>query len=356
MFFNLGLDLRVMKQLFLTAFVLAFFAMAPAFAVKVSSLYQHEMPVDSQSDETRAQAVKEGFLQVLIKISGDPHIGENPEIKPVISRANYYVQEYSYSTPDASPFYILKIRYDRTDINRLLKKAGISYWGENRPLILVLVSYTNLKNFGEIIGNENPGSVLTTMKTQGKKYGLPLIFPMMDVADISEITPTDIKDLSLPALKAAAKRYSADAILVGTIEQTSLDFQSHWTLVLGTNQWDWNISEKFMDDILASVLNQTSQTLAKYYVEKAANAPQWIKMEVTNVTKRNDLVQLMQYLKQLTQVQQVQLVQIMGDVVEISILVRGSLATFQQNASVNQRLVLKSQDDANNKLIYQWAQ
>lgn len=353
---NFGLDLRVMRELFFTAFILALFSMAPAFAVKVTSLYQYEMPVDSQADDVRAQAVREGFLQVLIKISGDPQIAENPDIKPLLRRADYFVQEFSYSAPDASPYYTLKIRYDRNDINRLLKKAGVSYWGENRPLILVWVSYTNIKNFAEIIGNENPGNILTTMKLQGKKYGLPLIFPMMDVTDIDQVSTTDIKEMSLSTLKEAGKRYAPDAMLIGAIEQTNIDFQSHWQLVLGTNQWAWNISEKLIDDVIASVLNQTSQTLAKYYVEKAANAPQWIKVEVTNITKRDELVQLMQYLKQLTAVQQVQLVQIVGDVVDISILVRGSLNAFQQNASVNQRLVLKSQDEANNKLIYQWAQ
>lgn len=341
-----------MRQLLFIALILAL--VSPVLAVKVTSLYQFEMPVVSQSDDVRVQAVKEGFLQVLIKVSGDPQIANNPVIKPFLLKADYYVQEFSYSSPPSSPFYLLQIRYDRNDINRLLRKAGIAYWGENRPLILAWVAFTNNKHFAEIIGNETQGDILGTMRQEGKKSGLPLIFPMLDVTDISQVSTSDINSMSVKVLQDAGKRYSPDAILIGAIKQTDIDYQSQWQLVLGKNQWDWNVSDRLLSELVTTVLNQVNQTLAKYYVEKVANEPQWVKLEVTNITKRDDLVQLMRYLKQLTSVQQVQLSQVQGDVVDISILLRGSLASFQQNAAIGQRLVLKSQDEVNNKLTYEW--
>src|SRR3990167_4757246 len=161
-----------MKQLLCLFIMVMFSFFATAFAVKVSSLYQFETPVVSQADDVREEAVREGFLQVLIKISGDPEIAKHPVIKPNLKRADYYVQEFSYSAPTSSPYYLLRIRYDRDDINRLLKKARLPFWGENRPLIMAWVAFTNSKNFAEIIGSENPGSILRTMRQESKKNGL----------------------------------------------------------------------------------------------------------------------------------------------------------------------------------------
>lgn len=342
-----------MRQLLCTVLVLTL--LSSAFAVKVASLYQYEVAVVSQSDEVRMQAVKDGLLYVLIKVSGDPHIADNSTIKPFLEKADYYVQEFSYSSPPTSPFFTLQIRYDHNDINRLLRKAGVAFWGENRPLILAWIAFTNDKHFAEIIGNETPGDIITTMKQEAKKNGLPLIFPMMDVTDVSQVSPGDIDDMSIKLLKEAGKRYAPDALLIGAIKQTDIDYKSQWQLLVGNNQWHFDLSDRLLTELVTQLMNDVSQTLAKYYVEKIANEPQWIKLEVTNITKRDDLVQLMQYLKQLSAVQQVQLSQVMGDVVDISILLRGSLTNFQENATIGKRLILKSQDDSNNKLIYEWA-
>lgn len=349
---TLGLDVSVMRQLLLTALVLAF--TATAFAVRVTSLYQFEISVVSQADDVRMQAVREGFLGVLIKVSGDPQIANNPTIKSYLDNAGYYVQEFSYYSPPMSPFFILKIHYDRNDINRLLRKAGVAYWGDNRPLILAWIAFTNDKHYAEIIGNETPGDIITTMKQEANKNGLPLIFPIMDMTDINEVSASDIDGMSIKILKDAAKRYAPDALLIGAIQQNDIDYKSKWQLIVGNNKWEFELADRLLTGLMSSVIKEVNHTLAKYYVEKAASEPQWIKLEVSNISKRDDLVQLMRYLKQLSAVQQVQLSQVMGDVVDISILLRGSITSFQENAAIGQKLILKSQDDTNNKLIYEW--
>ena len=88
-----------MKKLLWVIVLFICFPFTSALAVKVSSLYQAEIAVASQADDARVQAVKDGLLQVLIKMSGDPAINANPDIKQSLQRADYYVQEFSYSAP-----------------------------------------------------------------------------------------------------------------------------------------------------------------------------------------------------------------------------------------------------------------
>lgn len=345
-----------MKKLLLAVTIGIFLPLACAFAVNVTSLYEAEISVPAQTEDLKAQAIKDGFLQILVKLSGDPAIAKNPGIIPYLSKADYYVQEFSYSaTSTASSEYILHIRYDVADVNRLLKRAGVAYWGQTRPLLLVWLAVSKQGRATEIIGNETTGKVLRSMLDQGKQYGLPLIFPMMDVDDMSQVSPDDVTNLELPVLKEAAKRYAPDALLIGKMEQTAQGIQGEWALVLGNDEWKWSISEKTVNGAVGTLLSQVRQTLSKHYVEKALDVPQrWLNLEVMNITQRDDLTQLIRYLKQLSLVQKVQLSQVSSDVVDIAVLVRGSQDAFMKNASLDQRLVLKYQDSGANKLVYVW--
>ncbi len=347
-----------MKRL-LCVFILLFIPITSVWAVKMSSLYQAEVPMASQTEELKEQAIQDGFLQVLIKVSGDAGVGDNPVIKAGLQKASYYVQEYSYSQPTTSSSeYILQIRYEPEDVLRLLRKAEIPYWRENRPLILVWLANQN-QDETEIIGNETPGNILDLMKQQGKKYGLPLIFPVMDFTDLNQVTDNDVTEMNLPALNKAAKRYSPDALLLGHMQATKDGIQSQWKLILGKNEWTWKISDATTDTVISGIIDQISQLLAKHYEVKTTSVATtlWLKLIISDVTQGTDLTSLMQYLQQLTPVQQVRLMQINGDTVEIAVLVQGSLEGFEQSAVIGQHLVLKTKDantDVTNQLYYEW--
>lgn len=344
-----------MKKLLL-AIIFIFFPITTTLAVKVASLYQAEVPVSSQSPESRAEAVKEGFQQVLVKVTGDPEVIKDPAIQESLQKSDYYVQEFSYSSSTTSSSqYYLKIKYDPEDINRLLKRASINYWGENRPLILVWLAVTGSQQEIDIISNEDPGDILSAMKQEGKKYGIPLIFPVMDMADVSKVSAEEISNMSISTLKEAGKRYTPDAFLIGKIEPTSDGYESQWQLVMGKRQWNWTITDKSTEVVIEKLLNQISQTLSNHFVVKQPNMSQsWLKLKVTNVIERNSLAQLIKYLNQLAPVQEVRLAQVSGNIVDLAILVNGPVASFLHNATVGQRLTLTSKDEGTNQLVYEW--
>ncbi|EKD69949.1 MAG: hypothetical protein ACD_46C00690G0003 [uncultured bacterium] len=346
-----------MKKLLFTLSIITFFWAIPTLAVKVSSLYQADMPVATQLEDARSEAVRQGFIHILVKLSGNPDIAENPLIKENVKKAEYYVQEYSYAQPTTtSSMYMLQIRYDKDDINNLLRKAGVVYWGETRPLVLVWVTVADGTEAPEIIGSEEADEWYDTFRQQGKKYGLPLIFPVMDVTDINKVSPHDVNTMNITTLKQAGMRYSPDALLIGKIEKDKNGgWKGQWRLILDENQWDWRITGNDMDMLLGDTLNQVSHTLSKQLVVKNPGAPvSWVKLQVSHVTRGDDLDQLMQFLRQLSPVQQVELSQVDGDVVELAVQVHGNLATFQQNVNIGQRLEFKSLDKQMNKLVYEW--
>lgn len=259
-----------MKKIIWLALAMMMFFPYPLFAVNVPSLYQAELPVMSQADDERIQAVKAGFQALLVKLTGDPAVLRRPEFKEAIQRANYFVSEYSYAlpTPQAST-YVLHVRYDEADINRLLRKSSVTFWGEDRPLILVWLAVTDAENATEIIGNETPSNILDTLKRQSSKYAIPLIYPMMDVADMSQVSIQDVTSMALPALWQAGKRYSPNGILVGKIAATDLGYESEWELVLDRSHWKWTLTDKTVDGVIDNALTEASQTLAKHFAVRS---------------------------------------------------------------------------------------
>ncbi len=347
-----------MKKLLSLIMLLSMLPLSVSYAIKVDNLYQAEVAVSTQSPEARAEAAKEGLAQVLVKVSGDSEIMKSNAITEGLGKAEYYVQEYSYSSPSReAAMYQLRINYDPTDVKRLLRNAGVRFWGQNRPLILVWLVVDKAEGQHEVISSETPDSILSALRAQSKTHGIPIIFPMMDVTDVSHVSPNDIASKAIPILKDAGKRYGADAILVGKIDATSGELDSQWQLVLGKDQWNWAITDKTPETVVANLINQISQALAQHFVNTAANDKlQWVSVEVNHVLVRNDLDKLMRYLSQLGPVQQIRLSQVVGDMVQMSVLVDGTSNGFRQNAAIGQHLVLKNSDELRNKLIYDWVQ
>jgi hypothetical protein len=242
----------MMKKIILAPFI---------YAIKVDSLYQAEVMVVSQTGDIKEQAVKEGLLQVLIKISGDPYIDQRHAIKKSLKKAEYYVSDYQFlpTTKDSSK-YVLRIAYEPNDVNRLLKQAKIVYWGEERPLVFVWLVVTNAQHTTDIISNEAPGDVYANVLHEANKYGLPFIFPMLDVNEVNQISFDDTTHIA-KLMPTIAKRYSPEAILIGDITENENDVQSKWELVMGDHHWNWVIHENTTNAVISSVVKQVQQAV-----------------------------------------------------------------------------------------------
>lgn len=328
----------------------------PAAAVKVTSLYTAEVAVPTQAADVRAEAIRKGFLDVLMRVSGNPDVASAPGIKAGLSKAEYYVQEYSYSAATVdSATVTLKVTFDEDDVNRLLKNAGVVYWGDTRPLVMLWMAVTDSDHQTVIIGGDDATAVMESVKAEGKRVGLPLILPVMDVDDMNQVTPATITSVALPALTQASARYAPDAILVANIEPLAPGFTSHWLLILKDKQWAFTIPGTSLQTIISTAMHQVSQTLATRYMEKPTQTEShWINLVVNQVSADHDLEQIMAYLKQLSPVQQVQLTQVDGETVTLRVLISGSLDTFEQNASIGQKLVFLGQDDTTQTVTYNW--
>jgi Uncharacterized protein conserved in bacteria (DUF2066) len=124
---------RIVTSLRRTAFALLLLLVASIVPVLAAAagLYTGTAPVNSQSDEDRATALRAALGQVVVKASGDPAALSRPEVIKALGRADRYMQQYSYQpntggdpTLPASRF-VLVVQFDRTGVDAMLHDLNL---------------------------------------------------------------------------------------------------------------------------------------------------------------------------------------------------------------------------------------
>ena len=114
----------------LRLFALAVLACAATGLAAAPGLYTAQVPVASQSDADRAEALKNGLGQVMVRVSGDAGVLTRPEIAKVLPQAERYVQQFQYEqevvNEGGQPQVRLTLvaQFDRDAVDRLLHGTG----------------------------------------------------------------------------------------------------------------------------------------------------------------------------------------------------------------------------------------
>jgi hypothetical protein len=332
-----------------------------AWAVRVPSIYQDDVPVATQDPGDKLQGEQDALGDVFVKVSGNAHIlDNNPNLKANLNEADDYVQEYGYSTPPDAPKstpFLLFVRFDADAVNRMLQEAGTPIWGQNRPLILVWLAMTTPQQPLDFV--DSGGLLPKLLKDTGKQRGLPMIFPMLDVTDLSLVSVSDLSAKSYAALQQASQRYDSNALLIGNITQNKNGFNSHWQLVLDDKHWVWDLAGKTMQDVFTSVVDAVGDTLAARYgvITTDNTADLALTLTITGVKQHADLLQLVKYLQHLTPVADVQLKNVAGNEITLDVSLRSSRDSFVQAVSLSKSLQpVAVTNAADGALSYKWAQ
>ncbi|MES2217923.1 MAG: DUF2066 domain-containing protein [Pseudomonadota bacterium] len=329
-----------------------------AGAVRVHSIYQDEVFVASQNSKDKSRALQDALTDVFIKVSGNSHVMDNnPNLKANLSRADKYVQQFSYSSPVDAPKtkpYLMLVRFDADAINRLLKEAGTPTWGQNRPLILVWLALQSTDHPLDIIDSSTDFQKL--LRQSARQRGLPMIFPVMDVTDLSLVSVNDVTTPIVTNLQQASQRYDSGAMLIGSVKQVHDDFNSHWQLVLGSSTWNWDVSGKSLPDVFSGVVDDVADALAtRYGLITTGDVLSELTLTISGIKQHEDLLSLMKYLQRLTGVSEVQLRSVSGNEIVLDLSLHGSRESFVQAASISKNLKpVTSANLADGGLEYKW--
>lgn len=103
-----------------------------AAACQAGGLYTAQVPVPSQSESDRTEALKNALAQVVVRISGDAGALAKPDIAKAVAGAERYVQQFQYQEEVATDAggqpqvrLTLVAQFDRDAVDQLMRGVGL---------------------------------------------------------------------------------------------------------------------------------------------------------------------------------------------------------------------------------------
>lgn len=348
-----------------------------AFAVNVSDLYRVSVAVDGQGDASRQQGVQRAFQQLLIKVSGSQDVLTNPTLIEASQNAERYMQGFSYQQDGFDEQIYLQAWFSKALVVPLIKRAQAPIWGENRPLLLNWLAIEPTENMDigrfDVVDliratqGDEADTAETASKEQGQSIirgerelvsgqhlklqkrferafserGLPLLWPMADLEDQTNLPFNQLWWMSTDAIKKASQRYQADAVLAGKLSQTSAGVWLYEGILLQGQEKKNILTEA---DTPMGALTLATGEVGQYFSDQFAiksdpmNGRSGIRVLVKKIHSFSDYSQVLAYFKSITGVRIVEVAQVDRDNLELYLSLEGSWDKVQRIISLDNKL------------------
>lgn len=309
---------------------------ATAQAVVIKDLYEALVPVETQSREERISALTTGLIEVLTRVSGQPLIvSEDPEdpLAIAIQNPTRFTGQFRYRQGRAGATKLdLWIKYDEKAVNDLLQSNNKPVWGHTRPPTLAWVVVTE-NGRRTLLSNSDKNAVKDAMKWIANKRGLPLSFPLMDLADRGNISVSDIWGNFEDRILQASQRYDAEAIIVGRLyKDTSDQWSARWSVYHRGERQDLDVDgEQNLLAAVTPVIAQTAETLAQQFaMVKSEEVSEDVTIKVAGITSLKEFNHVIKYLKSLAAVSEVSPVIVGGEAASFKLITRSGRLSLAQ--------------------------
>lgn len=190
----------------------------PAHA-DVVDLYVGEVDVNTRQEEERRVALGRALMQVLIRLTGKPWLGETDILKSVLEDAEPYMRSYQYrsvSGVDDVERIVLSVTFERRFLRDLMEVEGLSLWPASRPGVAIWAAFQDGSR-ESILNTHNTPEVAEAINHYNHHYGMSAHLPIGDIQDSDLLSVKDILGTDKKALRRASERYLVDGILVGAL-------------------------------------------------------------------------------------------------------------------------------------------
>ena len=362
---------------FLLVVIITFLPSFTLKAVEVKDLYQASVTVNSQNGSDRAVALKKALAAVMLKVGGEKSVLENDVIKKSLNNYRSYLSQYRYQHKS---FHVsdeqknnkqlfLVASFNAEKINSIFQQANLPLWGRLRPQVLLwLIDEQGLTR--NIISNSSSSNLPFIINEFSAQRGLPIMMPLMDLTDSSQIKMSDVWGRFQQPIKEASSRYFAEAIAVIRISNSSLLISNQLDsenialedcgllcadsklkeqhFVLDWSLLDWGViegqqkfSQQYQGDnpqvLLQQGLADITELIYQRYALSTTSQNDFI-IEVANVDSLATYVDVFDFLNDLSSVNSVTLQSAKGSSRRFNLQLRGTKAALLASLKLNNKL------------------
>jgi hypothetical protein len=353
-----------------------------SLALTVEDLYMAEVLVVSEDEKQLTRGARAGLLQVLVRVSGSQEVEKNPLIARSIRNPKAYYYQYSYESSNkvlqisgqVVPAKLLRILFEPSAVAKLLRQAGFSVWGSNRPGVLLWLAVSdadgrrllsennvyenNVYESNTLINNvpENDvNEIIGTLQDQARLRGVPLLFPLLDLEDSASLSTAEVWGAFLGRIDDASIRYNPDSVLTARFQKDSAGrWSSNWSYRID-REWQVAKTESFgAGEMVRTMVDKLADELATRYAIDSSRGQVTVLIE--SVESLGDYAAVKKYLESLAPVLDSSVTRVERGEVEFRLSTEGKSEQLIEIIGLDEKMVLLNADERQDALHYRWLQ
>lgn len=318
----------------------------PVMAKKVVDLYQAQVSVSDRSQKSWQLGIKEGLVQVFVKVSGNNQVGTIPQVRESLENAEKFVESFGYKSKASD--LLLVADFSERQVRKVLRDARQSLWGEDRPETIIWFS-RQAHNFEPVmIGATNFPDISKALRQQALRRGIPVKLPKLDQSDLSQISLNEMRLLNKFAMERASKRYDSEAVLGVQISQNIEDqWDAKCRLLVNGQTIEWYDQANSEEEIFSRIIDRLASELADEVLALRYHASQErVELEIEGVSGLDDYVKVVDFVKHLLPVTDVEVLGVKADVLRLNVLSGGGVSGLSEAISHAKHRTLEVNADA----------
>lgn len=306
----------------------------------VKQMFEVSLPVINQERDIRNAAFEQGFVDVLVRVSGSSQVASQIDT----TMAARYVQQFHYqpleqplesetaskalTTPNIAieippAKYNLWLQFNEGKIKNLLRENSLPVWGKQRPSVLIWLAVRDGRT-RYILRDQDASAIKDTVKKVSARRGLPLVWPTFDDQDQMSVSFTDVWGSFWKPIQQASERYSVDAIVVGRMDWLDGNWQVDWSMMLDNSSSNWHLKALDLELLMASGIDVATDQIARRFavLEDVGNTDE-LTVQINGVRTVDTYAKISRYLQSLAPVKNVFITNIKDDMVRFHVGVTG---------------------------------
>lgn len=260
----------------MAALLIGVVAHGAAIAQDIDTLYQAQAIVTGQGEKNRKLGFAECLQDVLVRVSGDQRLLDDPAVLALLPKAGEFVSRFRYRDRlEGIPVHDEQGTHDRPHdlycsfapdrIDPLLQSLGRKPWRASRPRLVIFLGVHNDKGSFTLAadGNENP-YMQDSFRAAAEPLAMAIVVPTAAALAAEDLDFGRLQRAEMAELDALAPKSGGDIALAGSIvwSHQDLGWVADWRLASAGKTHRWQVRGVSFDEAFRNAMRGAVQILS----------------------------------------------------------------------------------------------